>query len=83
MWHMKHEERSWLKWQAKHAEKFSSGLIDHASWWVKGIHVRLEFGRWNPGMEYVVVHVATALQFSQTLHLDALELYGMVFERCY
>ena len=21
IWHMKHEERSWLKWQAKHAEE--------------------------------------------------------------
>ena len=38
--HIKHEERSWLKWQAKHAEdeekdkcgkKFGSRLTDRAS----------------------------------------------------
>ena len=59
------------------SEKFSSGLVDHTSWWAKSIHVRLEFGRWNT----FNVMVAAALYFSQTLHLDALELCGMVFER--
>ena len=76
-----------MKWQAKRAEeekkdkrgeKFSSGLIDLQvlCWWVKSIHVRLEFGQWNTFIKQY--WTAGALLFSQTLHLDALDLCGMV-----
>ena len=58
----------------KRGEKFSSGLIDRASS-VGGVIWTMWFikrtGRGG------------ALLFSQTLHLDALKLCGMVFERFY
>ena len=47
----------WRRKNDKRGEKFSSGLIDHASWSVESIHVELEFGRWNT----FDVLVATAL----------------------
>ena len=87
---MKHEERSWLKWQAKYAEeekkdkrgeKFSSGLIDRASS-VGGSKVFTYVWNLDDGIRLlnVLVGVGTALYCSASGRFGT---RGMVFKRFY